>query len=75
MKKVEIYLTKSSRVAGLIAAGCRSECNPAPPEMSISYGVVRPGLEFIPEMYSEQDYYYCKVQYESDKPEYRIIFA
>ena len=79
MKAYRIYLTYSYETAAWIAEGISA----AEKEdrwmrgrkvISISHGAIMSGDTRIPEIFKDGRFH-CTVEYESDKPEYEIVFA
>ncbi len=75
MEAYKVYLTRSSEVARLIAAGFISKQQEALPGQSVGFGPADSKAEFVPEVFQEQGYFYCCIKYDSDNPNYELIFA
>lgn len=80
MKAYRIYLTNSFEAAELIAEGViaqenRGQWMRGKKVTSLSHGSIRNDEKRIPDIYKENAKFQCTVEYESDKPEYEIVFA
>lgn len=71
MSDYRIYLTQSSEVAGILAAGHKIGVDNV---IRISNGMVKED-DRIPELYHGLGYWYCIVERESARPGYQLIFA
>ena len=80
MKAYRIYLTNSYEVAELLAEGViakenRGQWMRGKKVTSLTHGAINRDEERIPDVCKDNAKYHCTVEYESDKPEYEIVFA